>query len=64
MDKTTLNKVIEICERKIVSKVMTGFSFDGDITNEIKNELKAYVFTIDTIEGMLEDLKGDENYYD
>lgn len=64
MDKATLDKVIKICEYKIVQAVMTAFSLNGDITDEIKNELKVYVFSIDMIEGILEDLKGDGNYYD
>ena len=64
MDKTTLNKIVKICENKIVQTVMTAFSFNGDVTDEIKNELKVYVFSIDMIEGILENLRGDENYYD
>ena len=64
MDEETLHKVIKICENKIVEKTMTAFSFNGDITDEIKSELKAYVFSVDIIEGILDNLKGDEDYYD
>jgi len=64
MDKATLNKVIEICKSEILNSCEKSYARSGDIDQSAINNIKECLIIVNKIEGIIDNLLEDGNYYD
>ena len=64
MDKPTLNRIIKLCEFEIVNICEGSYNSKGDIDEDAKSQIKGRLIIINKMAEIIDNIRGDEEYYD